>query len=147
MTDKSLNFFVSHGPCGKSQVSVCITKNLFRFQSTSKKYYRRLPELAPKRSFISDNSQKFDSNDHQLISETQNNSEKVSKIPQKVAMIHTVPDMYSYLLFARFRPGTSGVRFRQFRGNLFQNTSKFFKQIFQIMRNSGYDVFVEFFST
>ena len=70
MTDNSLNFCVSHGPCGKSQVSVCITKNLFRFQSTSKKYCRRLPELAPKRSFISDNSQKFDSNDHQLILET-----------------------------------------------------------------------------
>ena len=68
--DKALNFVLSHGPCGKSQVSVCITKNLFRFQSTSKKYYRRLPELAPKRSFISDNSQKFDSNDPQLILET-----------------------------------------------------------------------------
>ena len=61
---------MSHGPCGKSQVSVCITKNLFRFQSTSKTYCRRLPELAPKRSFISDNSQKFDSNDDQLILET-----------------------------------------------------------------------------
>ena len=69
-SDKALNFVVSHGPCGKSQVSVCITKNLFRFQSTSKKYYRRLPELAPKPSFISDNSQKFDSNDPQLILET-----------------------------------------------------------------------------
>ena len=89
MTDKGLNFFVSHGPCGKSQVSVCITKNLFRFQSTSKKYYRRLPELAPKRSFISDNSQKFDSNDHQLILET-HLLNKVSKIAGKVGMSQTV---------------------------------------------------------
>ena len=43
-------------------------------------------------------------------------------------MIHTVPDMYSYPLLARnFWPGTSWVRFRQFRGIFFQNTSKFFK--------------------